>query len=34
LYMVCCVFKAPNLVNNYQPRKPASLPAAGRDFRK
>ena len=21
--MVYCVFKAPNLVNNYQPRKPA-----------
>jgi hypothetical protein len=23
LYMVCCVFKATNLVNNYRPRKSA-----------
>ncbi|QCD61596.1 hypothetical protein B9C57_03105 [Tenacibaculum maritimum] len=23
LYMVCCVFQAPNLVNNYRPRKSA-----------
>ena len=32
--MISLRVSAPNLVNNYRQRKSASLPAAGRDFRK